>query len=220
MSFLIAVLTSRDSKKLHRCLLSIPTKYDTKVICNTLNPRYYTKAQNICRKHNVEMIITKSNGTPGKGKNSVLNYFLENTKYDYVILIDGDDYFFPDGVDKVISILTNSPDIDVLGLENCHVVEEKVFDISEYEKTFLPKDLNVDLTYFSKFINYFNTQFNNDNKDSVANFHRLIAYSRRSVKKIKYDESLIGCEDMLFSIQLKKLDENGILNFKLTNCTK
>jgi len=222
MSFLIAVLTSSNSKKLDRCLRSIPVEnFTTVVICNTQNPQYYTKANEVCIKHNVEMIITESNGNPGKGKNSLLEYFCSKDNYDYVIPIDGDDYFFPDGVTKIVNIIKENPEIDALGLTNSHVVtkKQKIYNVSYYEENFIAPPANTNLKHFLEFINHFNLQFGSEGT-SIANFHRIILHSKRAAENCRYDNNLLGCEDMLYSLQLKKLDSEQKLNFKLKDCTQ
>lgn len=222
MNFLVAVLTTKDAKKLDRCLSTIPAnKYDVKVICNTTSPKYYTKAYNVCTRHNIEMVITDSNGTPGKGKNSVLEYFGKHTQYDFLIMIDGDDYFFPDGVNQIVDILTKNQTIDVLGLTNGHVLtsDKKIYNIKHYERNFISPPTSIDLTYFSLFLEHFNNQFSTTDT-SIANFHRIIAYSQVAASKCRYEEHLLGCEDMLYSLKLKKLDEEKELKFNLIDCTK
>src|SRR6056300_140532 len=220
MNFLITVLTSKDEKKLDRCLSSIPTyKHDTVVICNTTLPKYYAKANKICTKHNVKMVVTESNGTPGLGKNSVLDYFLQNKEYDYVIPIDGDDYFFPNGVDKIVEIITQDATIDVLGLTNTFCTKnKKIYNLTYYEENFLEPPRNTDLTQFFSFLELFNTHFDND-LNTISKFHRIVVQSRLSAKLCRYDTTLMGCEDMLYSLQLKKLDLDKKLNFKLFDST-
>lgn len=65
--------------------------YDVVIIVNTLNDSYYEEVNKLFK----NVIRTESNGKPGKGHNSCVNYFKENTQYDYLIPIDGDDFVYP-----------------------------------------------------------------------------------------------------------------------------
>jgi len=214
MNILVAVLTSYNHRKLDRCIKSIPKTYHTEVFCNTLNKKYYHKASQVCKDNSVNLNITDSNGTPGKGKNSVLDYF-EKSSYDYLIPIDGDDYFFPKGIDIIVETIKKHK-TDVLGLENSYAtIGKKFLTVKEYEQDFTKYiDLSKDLTFFTQFLQIFNTNFNNTN-NSVANFHRIIAHSKTGLENYRYDENIVGCEDMLLSLQLKKLDKDNKLNFHI-----
>ena len=117
INLLVGVLTDRYPEKLERCLKSIDgqgTNVGRVVVCNTLDLDHIPLSKAIVEQYGWTFVVTESNGTCSKGKNSVLDYFA-TTDYDYLTLIDGDDYFEP----KSLSILENviaKHDPDVVGL--------------------------------------------------------------------------------------------------------
>ena len=73
-------------------------EFKVNVIVNSINPEYYGKVSDMIstRFPKANYIETKSNGKPGKGKNSGIDLFKkEGHDYDYIFLIDGDDFFIP-----------------------------------------------------------------------------------------------------------------------------
>jgi len=67
------------------------------VIINTMNKEYEEEASSYCQNAGIEYYVTESNSTPGRGKNTLLQKFLESDN-DYCVQIDGDDYLTPHGV--------------------------------------------------------------------------------------------------------------------------
>ena len=94
------VLTSKDLKCLKRHISPEYSNISPKklvVVINTKDKDYEKKAAEWCEQEGVEYHITKSNGTPSRGKNLMLELFL-NSDDDYMVQIDGDDYLTPHGV--------------------------------------------------------------------------------------------------------------------------
>ena len=116
MNLLVAVLTSRDVEKLKRCIESVlPQTSDVVVVCNTLDFSFVEQARSVAEEYNVEFLVTESNGTPAKGKNSVLEIF-RSRSHAYYMQVDADDYLAPDALTKLVNIVNNKPDVDVVGL--------------------------------------------------------------------------------------------------------
>lgn len=94
------VLTSGDLIALNRHISpehsNIP-KEDLVVVINTTDKKYKQDAIEFCTSEGIEHFITDSDGTAARGKNSVLELFL-NSDNDYMVQIDGDDYLTPHGV--------------------------------------------------------------------------------------------------------------------------
>ena len=84
------VLTSRNLKCLKRHFVSLPKQHTT-VIINTLDKDYESLVQDWCFREKINCVATESTGKPGKGKNAVLDHFLDSD-YDYMVQIDGDDF--------------------------------------------------------------------------------------------------------------------------------
>lgn len=102
IKLLVAILTSSDIGRLRRCIDSVegqiknvPIEFDIKIVVNTLNPEYEKAVQDaLADQYPIE--ITKSDGTPGTGKNAVFDFFRkQRKKYDYLFQIDGDDMLYP-----------------------------------------------------------------------------------------------------------------------------
>jgi len=103
------VLTSRNLKCLKRHFVSLPKQHTT-VIINTLDKDYESLVQDWCFREKINCVATESNGKPGKGKNAVLDHFLDSD-YDYMVQIDGDDFLQPHGVNLYTWVAHNdAPD--------------------------------------------------------------------------------------------------------------
>jgi len=112
MQFYILTSTNYDALVRHfDSKYSNIEKEDAVVVINTLNEKYSAQAEDFCKENNIEYYITESNGTPAKGKNSVLDIFLESNN-DYCVMVDGDDFLTPHGVwmYKNLEVMDNPPD--------------------------------------------------------------------------------------------------------------
>lgn len=112
------VLTTRNMKCLKRHThprYSAIQKEDLVVVINTLDAEYESQAKQWCVNEGVEYHITESNGTAARGKNCVLDVFMESDN-DYFVLIDGDDYLTQHGVwmYKAVAQQESPPDVIVL----------------------------------------------------------------------------------------------------------
>ena len=149
-NFLITILTSYNELILYDTFLSVynqinhKLRYTIVIIVNSKNPEYYKNVCKIFSKHNIEIIETESNGKPGKGHNSVINYFKNNPNYDYLIPIDGDDFLYPQALQQLSKILIYNPTIivggnedyisnfkDLYNKENCYYLENSYFLYTE-----------------------------------------------------------------------------------------
>ena len=116
MNLLVTILTSRDVDKLKRCIESVlPQTSDVVVVCNTLDFSFVEQARSVAEEYNVEFLVTESNGTPAKGKNSVLEIF-RSRSHDYYMQVDADDYLAPDALTKLSKIVGQNPEVDVVVL--------------------------------------------------------------------------------------------------------
>jgi hypothetical protein len=119
MKFFVAILTSSDAAL---CKLTYDTiinqnahnlTFDIFIIVNSKNTEYYTIITEAFKdvKIQVKIIQTESNGYPGKGHNSVLTTFRNTIGYDYCILIDSGDFFYPTAFQNLSMYLSYKPDI-------------------------------------------------------------------------------------------------------------
>ena len=149
-NILITLLTSYNEHILYQTFLSIYGKnsnnynYTIIIIVNSTNSEYYKNVCDKFKKYNIEIIETESNGKPGKGHNSVIDYFKNNPEYDYLIPIDGDDFLYPNALKQIYKILFYNPTIVVGGNEdfisnfkelynpdNCYKLENSYFLYTE-----------------------------------------------------------------------------------------
>lgn len=208
MKFLSAVLTSENINACKRALATIPSHADKIVVCNTLDNNYRNIVNNELT--DVRVIHTESNGKPGQGKQSVIDYFL-TTDYDCLIQIDGDDFLYPNGYDCIKQIMSEHQ-VDVIGLFNEDIlIDNKIF--SSW-KTFDFKEVtqNVPVADVMAMKDFFNSAFElvrqNDNL-----FNRIICLSRKGATFAKIDIDLPGCEDLKLSALLKKHHLLGDLKY-------
>ena len=101
------VLTTRKFNCLRRQFHSLPKEHTT-VVINTLDKEYEKTASQWCWDNKINCVITESNGYPGKGKNAVLDHFLDSD-YEYMVQIDGDDFMQPHGVALYKWLSENDP---------------------------------------------------------------------------------------------------------------
>lgn len=90
LRFYILVTHTLHKVKRHFSYTGILPK-EAIVVINTTNDVFYKQCSNWCDSKGIPWIRTESDGTPATGKNSVLDLFL-NSKDDYMVAIDGDDY--------------------------------------------------------------------------------------------------------------------------------
>ena len=123
-NILVTILTSYNEYILYETYLSIYNQINHKlnytivIIVNTLNPHYYHNVSKKFKDINIKIIQTKSNGKPGMGHNSVINYFKNNPEYDYLIPIDGDDFLYPQALQQLSKIFSHNPTVIVGGNED------------------------------------------------------------------------------------------------------
>lgn len=118
---LAVILTSSDVKRARRAYETVKNNsktlsMDIEIIVNSLNKDYLKEVQQEFKKDKIIITETKSNGRCGKGKNTVLDHFRNHNKnYDYLMPVDGDDFFYPTAFAQFEKLLSKGPDI--LGLQ-------------------------------------------------------------------------------------------------------
>ena len=210
MNLLVAVLTSRDVEKLKRCIESVLSQTsDVVVVCNTLDFSFVEQARVVAEGYNLEFLVTESNGTPAKGKNSVLEIF-RTRSHDYYMQVDADDYLAPDALTKLAKIVDDTPDVDVVGLVDGFVTcngsattssaflsDGNVFEFADVQGIH-----KLRLAELGKLLSN-NLQYN-----------RMLLYSNKALDTFNFDENFIGSEDIVASY---KLYYNPDINYVLTD---
>jgi cellulose synthase/poly-beta-1,6-N-acetylglucosamine synthase-like glycosyltransferase len=211
MNMLVALLTSRDVEKLKRCIESVlPQTSDVVVVCNTLDFSFVEQARSVAEEYNVEFLVTESNGTPAKGKNSVLEYF-NTTDYTHLMQIDGDDYIMPDAIEKINSIVEQNPEVDVIGItHNYMLFQGKEYTLRDFFRSqeiyefagAVEKGHQINLFSLGKFM------------ASTLNFNRMVLYSKKATNSFKFDLEFYGSEDVVAYFELYY---NPNINYVLTD---
>jgi len=210
MNLLVAVLTSKDVEKLKRCIESVLSQTDKViVVCNTLDFSFVEQARVVAATYNLEFLVTESNGTPAKGKNSVLEIF-RSRSYAHYMQVDADDYLAPDALSKIAAIVQQNPDVDVIGLtggcmtyNGITTTGRKFFESSEIYKFANARGAHgLRLIQLGKFL--------------AANLEqtRMLLYSEKLINTFNFDETFIGSEDVVAAY---KLYYNPDIEFILTD---
>lgn len=208
MNLLIAVLTSRNVEKLKRCIESVlPQTSDVVVVCNTLDFSFVEQAKVVAEKYNLEFLITESNGTPAKGKNSVLEIF-RSRSHNYYMQVDADDYLAPDALIKLSKIVDDNPNVDVVGLIDGAMTYKGSVTTSNafFNSADIYKFANVKGSHGLRLIEL--------GKFLAANLlqNRMLLYSKKVVNTFSFDEFFLGSEDVVASYKLYyKTDINYVL---------
>jgi hypothetical protein len=127
-SILVILLTSAGLNYLKEAVNSILHQKDTHIdytvviIVNTLSDEYYKEVLSYFTL--IKVVRTLSNGRPGKGHNSVLDYFKNNPQFDYIIPIDGDDFLYPYALTYIEQYITASTPADILMLMYTDIIHQ------------------------------------------------------------------------------------------------
>jgi hypothetical protein len=221
------VLTSRKFGCLKRHFRSLPKEHTT-VVINTTDKEYEQKAFQWCYDNKITAVITESNGNAGKGKNSVIDHFLES-EYDHMVQIDGDDFLQPHGVNVYNWVSENNPPDGIqlvygnwwssLPSDQTHKMYgskpwypeflEWVEDNTDpakrehFYKMYESREL-----YRKEFLRHQNFCMRwNYPIDSIApgDCARLIFYSRKLASLVRFDEELLIGEDSLLNYEVRDM---------------
>lgn len=227
------VLTSRKFGCLKRHFRSLPKEHTT-VVINSTDNLYIAKAYEWCREEGIDVTITESNGRPGKGKNSVLAHFL-NSKYDYMVQIDGDDFLQPHGANLFNWLAKNDPPDGVQlvygNFWTDHPNPDDLYGVHPWQKNYLEwvKDTfpiekrghyyhvyEKRQEYKELFLKIDRQAFKWNYPDSVAptDCARLIFWSRRLAELVTFREDLLIGEDSLVNYQVREMAWNKEINLK------
>ena len=122
--FLLCILSSSNEKLLKLSYLSALNQthhnidYNIIIIVNSINPTYFNSVKKEFDDIDVEIIETLSNGKPGMGHNSVINLFKNRLQYDYMLLLDGDDFLYPSALEQLTKCFDIEPHIDMLMMKS------------------------------------------------------------------------------------------------------
>ena len=216
MKFLTAVLTSGNLKLLGRALQSLESQDNVVIIVNTLDDDFFAELNRSEISTVYPIVRTESNGLPGKGHQSVLDYFL-TTDYTHLIKIDGDDFLLPGGHTAIRHTLCAKPDVDALGLvgEMLRIPVARSWDLTTFADL-TPERLAVsgNKTLTSDLL-YWLSRLSSVSGTENFWFDRIVCYSRKGAELARYSETLPCTVDVQMNCGLKLKAHAGELNYSL-----
>lgn len=194
--FLVGILTTRDAEKAKRCIDSVNSNsVDIVVIVNSPDPEYLKKVEESCAGHTI--IQTECNGTPGKGKNSVLQYFVDS-EYDYLLPIDGDDFYTNNGVRQIVRYTNLLGDVDVMGqLDNRMSYKGEQTDWETFSANMAGGTFAAKSRSNWRMIRQFNKL-----TTEVFPFNRILVFSKKAAIRFRYNETIRVADDLLANLEL------------------
>ena len=230
MKLLCVCLTSSDVNRASRCVRSIdnqsaiPFDYDIKVFVNTVDECYAGIVKD--RFGDGMVVVTESNGRPGKGKNSAVNWFIANEQYTHLMIVDGDDFLYPVAFERLDYILKHT-DADVIGVQMCdslvsnekeHVRRIKIGDDKWLEGWFHEQPNHVaDFDYQS-----FMSWYSDENAMLPFPVNRLMIFNRKAATqqiRLWYSESVDMCDDVMSDFCALVLHVIGVIKYVLSSVT-
>ena len=203
-NILVAILTNRLPERLDRCILSVKSQTtDIVVVCNTLDESFIPEAQAITEKHGITFVVTESNGTPARGKNTVLDYFA-TTEYDHLFIVDGDDFLCENALAIIQKTVAQRP-CDVLALvQGEHaVVGDEYMLANDWAKTddfkaklYVSRDWRLAIPNIRPLARL------KQEIDKIFPNNRFLLFSKKSLPYVKFDETLPGLTEYHLSVKL------------------
>lgn len=109
-------LCSGNMIAMKRQAARIPSE-DLVIVFNSTNLDFVMQGRAWCYSQGIEHYVTESDGTPATGKNSVFDLFLASDN-DYAVLVDGDDFVTPHGLNVYEQIAQMETPPDAVALVN------------------------------------------------------------------------------------------------------
>ena len=218
MRILTAILTTRDINKFKRCLETIVPQTSCLVVCNTTDPDYGKEVEDVCRLKPVRVIHTPSTGWPSAGKQSVLDYF-KKTDYDYLFLVEGDDFIYPTTLEILNHMIERHDPIDILALTNQEVLMGELISMKEWRTSDLfnqrmtPELEKLPIDTVRSFLQNTNTAI----EITEDGINRIVLYSKKGAE-IEYDTRIKSGDDFVFGCEARLLHEKGDIVMYLTDC--
>lgn len=223
MKYLITILCSNKLEFLKLSYNSAVnqisfTNYDIYIVINTLDEIFYNNVVNYFNndfiKNNSKLkkiIRTQSNGNPGKGHNSCIEIFKNEKNYDYLILLDGDDFLYPVSLYKINNLFEKT-NFDILTLSG-NTKLNKTESMNNNNN-----DYNININFkFDELNNISN--ISKDFNNILATPYRLICLNKKILEKYDtlYDENMKIYDDYLYfliihNLSLSNKNEYNILN--------
>lgn len=176
-----AILTSGQLGKLQRAVESCTGKFqEITVVINTMNPYYRDSAMAWCQENCIDYVVTESNGTPSKGKNSMIQY-LKSCEADYYFMLDGDDTVH-EKVEQYLELYTTYYEPDILSVQ-------------------IPDELSAKMYADNCIGNRHYAELRDAQLRHATNF-RVVLANKKGLDYINYNEDLHTLEDIHLQFRL------------------
>lgn len=223
MKYLITILCSNKLEYLKLSYNSVLNQtlfsnYDIYIIINTLDEIFYNNVINYFNndfiKNNSKLkkiIRTQSNGNPGKGHNSCVEIFKNEKNYDYLVLLDGDDFLYPISLHK-INNLYEKTNFDILTLSG-NTKLNKTETVNHNNN-----DYNININFkFDELNNISN--ISKDFNNILATPFRLLCLNKKILEEFDtlYDENMKIYDDYLYFLIIHNLSLSDKNKYNILN---
>lgn len=222
MKYLLIILCSSNIDLLKLCFETANNQcgvveYDIFIVINTLNEIFYNEVIELFKNHKYDklkkIIRTESNGRPGKGHNSILQIFKNEIQYDYLLTLDGDDFYYPLAIER-INMIQKKTHFDIFLIAG----PTKIIKNSTLNNNNTNYNINITYDFVElKNINNISQEYNN----IIATPYRLLSLNRKifNIYDKLYDEEAILFDDyytfLLIYNLYKKNNFNEPSNIKI-----
>lgn len=215
VKYLLTILCSSKIDLLKLCFETANnqlnfTDYDIFIVVNTLNELFYNEVIEYFKNHKYDklkkIIRTESNGKPGKGHNSLLEIFKREINYDYLLILDGDDFYYPLALER-INILREKTNFDIFLLAgNTKIKKQSIITNND-------KKYNINISYnFNELKNI--ADISPDYNNILATPYRLISLNRNifNIYNKLFDEDMQLYDDYYTFLLIYSLYKNNNFN--------
>ena len=220
MKIVMCPLVSRDLARAIRCVKSCFNQFpvqmlqiDVVPIVNSLDGAFIREFVDWCEENEITYKVTRSNGTAPRGKNSILDFFL-NSDYDGCSIVDGDDCWYPSSMLQIERHLLRHPGTDLLIVKPSDTVVSVPIENYLHVKENCWAALWGSNIFSLKYI-YGpgrHPMFDNGHL-ACCNLGGHVFYSKKLASKMRYDEDQHLGEDLLAEFEMLKLHQQGEITF-------
>jgi glycosyltransferase involved in cell wall biosynthesis len=223
VKYLVGILCSSNIRLVHESLNSVLnqknfTDYEIFIVVNTKNELFYQEVMREFSYHTYsklkKVIRTESNGYPGKGHNSVLSIFHADNRYDYLVMLDGDDFLFPYALERINNVqIKNNCDVITLAGNTKIMRTPATFEKVHTDPQQLVYSFNITSNYIvreSKNIKNIHPDYNH----LLLTPNRLLCISKKILDKYEklYDERMYVFDDFMYTVILYKETKKAEFN--------
>jgi hypothetical protein len=197
---MVGLLTSRRPDLLVQCAKSIYNQqqhslpYHVYAVVNSLTEGYADTVRAALRGAGLSdciVVTTESNGTPGRGHNSVLRLFESmGPKYTHLVMVDGDDTLYPSAFHQLEKTLERAPDVVHLMCNDSVVAGVHAPHLKTVGMA--PGNLWENPTMVKTIGNPFQTPLR---LSAIRTPSRILLVNQKGSRAVRYDEKMIVYDD-------------------------